>query len=103
MTNNALDRTTLGFGISAAIMSILNTLLVIVKELVPPLKKTMAAALGHHWTTHGAVVLVLFLVLGVVLARSVRPESWNGGRLGNLILWSVGIGIGTLAAFYLLH
>jgi len=103
MTHNTLDRTTLGFGISAAIMSILNTLLVIVKELVPPLKKTMAATLGHHWTTHGAVVLVLFLVLGVVLACSVRPESWNGGRLGSLILWFVGIGIGTLAAFYLLH
>lgn len=103
MTNSTLDRTTLGFGISVVIMSILNTLLVIVKELVPPLKKAMAATLGHHWTTHGAIVLVLFLLLGVVLARSVRPESWGGGKLGSMILWSVSIGIGALAAFYLLH
>jgi len=103
MTNDTLDRATLGFGLSASVMSILNTLLVIIKELVPPLKKAMAAALGHHWTTHGVIVLCLFLVLGVVLARTVRPEFWNAGRLGSVILWSVIIGSGALAAFYLVH
>jgi len=101
--NNTLDKTTLGFGLSAAIMSILNTLLVIFKELAPPLKKAMADAMGHHWTTHGVVVLGFFLVLGVLLTRSVRSESWNAGKLGSTILWSVIIGGGALAAFYLLH
>ena len=32
MTNTTLDKTTIGFGLSAAIVSILNTLLVIFKE-----------------------------------------------------------------------
>jgi hypothetical protein len=103
MTNNTLDRTTLGFGISASVMSILNTLLVIFKELTPPFKKAMAAATGHHWTTHGVIVLGLFLALGFALTHSVRPESWSAGRLGSVILWSAIIGSGTLVAFYLLH
>jgi len=40
---------------------------------------------------------------GGVLTGLVRPESWSAGKLGNIILWSVIIGGGTLAAFYLLH
>ena len=103
MTNNTLDKTTIGFGLSAAIMSILNTLLVIFKELTPPFKKTMAATMGHHWTTHGVAVLGLFLVLGFVLAGAVKPGAWSAGKLGNTILWSVIIAGGALAAFYLLH
>jgi hypothetical protein len=59
--------------------------------------------MGHHWTTHGVAVIVLFIVLGFVLAGAVKPESWGAGKLGNTILWSVVIGAVALAAFYLLH
>jgi hypothetical protein len=103
MTNTTLDKTTIGFGLSVAVMSILNTLLVIFKEMTPPFKKAMADTMGHHWTTHGVVVLGLFLVLGFVLAGAVKPESWGGGRLGNTILWSVIVSSIAIAAFYLLH
>lgn len=103
MTNATLDKTTIGFGLSAAVMSILNALLVIFKELTPPFKKAMADAMGHHWTTHGVVVLGLFLVLGFVLAGAVKTDSWGAGRLGNAILGSVILGCTAVAAFYLLH
>ena len=103
MTNSTLDKTTIGFGLSAAVMSILNTLLVIFKEMTPPFKKAMADAMGHHWTTHGVAVLGLFLVLGFVLAGAVKAESWSAGKLGQAILWSTILGALALAAFYLLH
>ncbi|HTZ39116.1 MAG TPA: hypothetical protein VMB77_03080 [Syntrophales bacterium] len=103
MTSTALDKTTIGFGLSAAVMSILNALLVIFKELTPPFKAGMASAMGHHWTTHGVMVIVLFILLGFVFSGMAKPESWNADRLGKTILWSVIVGGGALAAFYLLH
>ncbi|HET6490561.1 MAG TPA: hypothetical protein VFG28_12475 [Syntrophales bacterium] len=103
MTSTTLDKTTIGFGLSAAVMSILNTLLVIFKELTPPFKAGMASAMGHHWTTHGAMVIVLFIVLGFVFSGVVKPESWSGEKLGKTILWAVIVAGGALAAFYLLH
>jgi len=103
MTSNTLDKTTIGFGLSVAVMSILNALLVIFKEMTPPFKKAMADTMGHHWTTHGVVVLVLFFALGFVLAGAVKPASWGAGKLGNTILWSVILSCAAVAAFYLLH
>lgn len=103
MTNTSLDKTIIGFGLSTAVMSILNAGLVIFKEMTPPFKKAMAEAMGHHWTTHGALVLGLFIVLGFVLAGAAKPESWGAGKLGNMVLWSVILGTVAIAAFYLLH
>ncbi len=103
MTNNTLDKTTIGFGLSVAVTSILNALLLIFKEMTPPFKKAMAEAMGHHWTTHGVIVIGLFLVLGFVLAGAVKPESWGADKLGKAILWSVIFGVGAVGLFYLLH
>lgn len=103
MKTAALDKKTIGFGLSAAVMSIANTLLVITKESAPVLKKSMAAAMGHHWTTHGAIVIVLFVVLGVALSGAVKPESWSADTLGKTILISVALGVAALAGFYLVH
>jgi hypothetical protein len=103
MTSTTLDKTTIGFGLSAAVMSILNTLLVVFKELTPPFKAGMASAMGHHWTTHGVMVIVLFIVLGFVFSGVVKPESWSGSRLGQTIAGSVILSAAALAAFYLLH
>ncbi len=102
MTNSALDKTTIGFGLSAAVMSILNTLLVIVKESSPPVLGAMARATGHHWTTHGIIVIGLFVLLGFVFSAAVKPESWSADKLSKILLWSVIIGGGVLAAFILL-
>ena len=97
------DKATIGFGLSAAVVSIFNTLLVIFKEMTPPFKAGMASAMGHHWTTHGVIVIGLFLVLGFVFSNMVKPESWGADKLGMTILWSVILAGGALAAFYLVH
>ena len=97
------DKATIGFGLSAAAVSIFNTLLVIFKELTPPFKKAMADAMGHHWTTHGVIVIGLFLLLGFVFSGMVKPESWGADKLGMTILWAVVAAGGALAAFYLVH
>jgi hypothetical protein len=49
------------------------------------------------------MVIVLFVVLGFVLSGAVKPESWNGSRLGQTIAGSVILSAAALAAFYLLH
>ncbi len=103
MTNATLDKTTIGFGLSAAVTSILSTLLTVYKEMTPPFLKAMADMTGHHWTTHGVIVIVLFIVLGFVFSGIVKPDSWSAGKLGSTILWSVIIAGVALAAFMLLH
>lgn len=73
-TGSQMDRTlggyTAGFSLSFAITSVLSALLVILKETN---KETvfawMAAATGHHWVTHGLLDLIVFVVLGMVLAK----------------------------------
>jgi len=103
MTNTTLDKTTIGFGLSAAVVNILNMLLVIFKELTPSLMKAMAAATGHHWITHGVIVVGLFIILGFVFSGIIKPESWGAEKLSWTILWSVVIGGVLIAAFYLFH
>jgi hypothetical protein len=97
------DKATIGFGLSAAVVSIFNTLLVIFKELTPPFKAGMASAMGHHWTTHGVIVIGLFLLLGFVFSGMAKPESWGADKLGMTIVWSVIAAGAALAAFYLVH
>jgi hypothetical protein len=103
MSNVTLDKKTVGFGLSVALMSIFNTLLVIIKEMNPPIKKAMADAMGHHWTTHGVIVLTLFVVLGLIFSAMVKAENWNANKLCKSIVGSVILGGTGLAAFYLMH
>lgn len=75
METNSIGKYTVSFGISLAITSVLSALLVVVKEMsentVLALMKRMTI---HHWVTHGLFILILFVVIGWILARS------NGGQ-----------------------
>ena len=73
--DEALGRYTVSFGVSLAITSVLNALLVVVKELNEnTLLAWMKQVTPHHWITHGLFDLIVFAVLGFALARV------NGGR-----------------------
>jgi len=74
MNGKQLSATTVGFGLSTAIASILSLLLVLVKETQKPVFTVMANLTSHHWITHGLVVVVLFVVLGFLLSKV------NGGK-----------------------
>jgi hypothetical protein len=71
--NNATDSagtTVTAFGISYAITSILSAVLVVMKESNEAVHDGLAAITGHHWVTHGALNLIVFVVLGIVLSRT---------------------------------
>lgn len=61
------DRLTYAFGIAYAIAALANAALVIVKETLPGVHEGMNALTGHHWMTHGVIVIGVFLVTGVAL------------------------------------
>jgi hypothetical protein len=77
----ALDQPTLpsrytsSFGVSLAVTSVANALLVVAKETNPTTVMVwMKRASGHHWATHSLFSLILFFALGLALAQT------NGGR-----------------------
>ncbi|OPY79423.1 MAG: hypothetical protein A4E70_02158 [Syntrophus sp. PtaU1.Bin005] len=100
---NTLDKATIGFVLSAGFVNILNAFLVIFKELTPSFKKAMADATGHHWITHGMIILGLFVILGFVFSGTIKPAYRVAEKLSQMILLSVVIGGGLITAFYLLH
>lgn len=103
MKNKTINKYIAGFGVSVIITSLLNALLLIAKESNPPLKKAMAALLGHHWTTHGAAVILVFIVLGFLLSWMKIASKGHAGKMGNYILWAVIVSSIMIGGFYLTH
>jgi hypothetical protein len=69
-----LSRAATSFGVSLAITSVINALIVVAKESSKSVMDGMKAITGHHWTTHSALVVLLFFVLGWIFSRA------NGGQ-----------------------
>lgn len=61
--------TATAFGVSYAITSILSALLVVLKEMNESVHDFLAAITGHHWVTHGALDIIVFVGLGLILSR----------------------------------
>lgn len=99
----SMGKYTVGFGLSASIMSILSSLLVVLKETSAPLKAWMAATLGHHWVTHGAIVMILFIVLGLIFSNIKIEEKWNAEKMTKVIIIAVTLGGLILAGFFLME
>jgi hypothetical protein len=85
-----------GFGLSFLVVSIINAILVIMKESNEGLKKWMAGLLGHHWVTHGAFIIILFFVLGWLFSRIKFDEQWYGAKTATIILIGAIIGGGII-------
>jgi len=78
MENTTLSKYTVSFGLSLAVASVSNALLVVVKEKSPAVMSGMQKMTGHHWVTHGAIVLLVFVVFGWILAM---PNGGQGMRI----------------------
>ncbi len=65
------------FGVSYAITSFLSALLVVWKESSQAVHDTLAAITGHHWVTHGALDVIVFVGLGLLLSRT-RMAAMSG-------------------------
>jgi hypothetical protein len=68
MQNNAVSKYTISFGLALALSSVINALLVIAKEKSAAVQAAMQRLTGSHWTTHVAIVLILFVAFGFLLA-----------------------------------
>ena len=100
-----LGKYTAGYGWAVAITILFTSLLVVVKEMSKGLKDGLASMLGHHWTTHGVVTIILFVVLGVLLSRMRTEENggMDGWRLTAVIVAGTVLGGLIITGFYLLH
>jgi hypothetical protein len=102
----SLGKYTVSYALSLAVVSVLNGLLVILKESSEDtVLAWMKRLTGHHWITHGIFVVVAFVALGWLFSRA------NGGRgiqipvprLIGLLVGAVVVGGALIAGFYLIE
>jgi hypothetical protein len=94
MENSEIGKYGRSFGLSFAITSLFSVLLLIIKETNPKTVMVwMKAATTHHWITHTLLDLIVFVVLGVVLAKSndgqgikISSDKLNGFIVGAFII-----------------
>jgi hypothetical protein len=92
-----------GFGLSFLIMSIASAILVILKEENKALLDGMKALMGHHWVTHGAFTIVLFLILGAVFSRLPMVKDLTEKHLISMVLAGTIISGLILGGFFLIE
>jgi hypothetical protein len=104
MENPALSKYTAPFGLSLAVASIVNGLLVVAKEKSPAVMSGMKSLTGHHWITHSAIVILLFFVLGWILAQGKggRVAKMTIHRLIGVMAASIALGSLIIVGFYLI-
>ncbi|MGA2243848.1 MAG: hypothetical protein ABSH48_02520 [Verrucomicrobiota bacterium] len=104
MENQPLSKNTVAFGLSLALCSVLNALLVVIKEKSPAVAAAMKQMTGHHWVTHSALVVVLFLLCGWSLARLNVGQGLRlaANRLIGIVVAGVLAGGLIIMGFYLI-
>jgi len=104
--SDTLGKYTVAYALSLAVVSVLNGLLVILKEThEESVLALMKRLTGHHWITHGIFVIIAFVVLGWLFSRA------NGGRgiqipvprLIGLLVAATVVGGALIAGFYLIE
>jgi len=104
MESRGLGRYSLSFGLSLAVTSVLNALLVVIKELNEgTVLAWMKQATGHHWVTHGVFNLVVFVLLGFLFAAMSRGPTTKEafGNLTGIVVGTVLASASTIAGFFL--
>ena len=94
--NTPLPKHAVSFGLSLSVCSVINALLVIAKEKNPAVQSAMQKLTGHHWVTHSAIVLILFVVLGL-LSPNI---SMSANRLIKIVLSGVLVSALIIVGFY---
>jgi hypothetical protein len=101
--NRNLTKFTVSFGLSLALCSVLNALLVVAKEKSPAVAAAMQRLTGHHWITHSAGIVLLFVVCGWLfsLLNGGRGPQLPPGRLLGVVAGGVLTGVFLILGFYL--
>lgn len=101
MKNTPMEKYSAGFGLSLVVTSLLNAVILIIKEKNDSVMSAMKAALGHHWTTHGAIIIIVFLVLGFIFSGMKIETKLDSGKMLKYIIWAVIISGVVVAGFFL--
>ena len=101
--DDALSRHTISFGLSLALCSVLNALLVVAKEKSHSVVAWLQKLTGHHWVSHVIIILVGFAFFGWLfgLANHGQGLKLSASRLIGIILAGVIAGGFIIIAFYL--
>ena len=92
----------MSFGLALAICSVVNALLVVVKEKSQAVQSVMQKMTGHQWVTHGAIVIVLFALLGWIFSMADLGMKLTANRLIGIIVAGVVAGGAIIVGFYLI-
>ncbi|MCX5828440.1 MAG: hypothetical protein NTV58_10645 [Deltaproteobacteria bacterium] len=96
-----MEKYTAGFGLSLIVTSLLNAVVLIIKETNNSVMSAMKAALGHHWTTHGAMIIIVFVVLGFVFSRMKIEEKCDSQKILKFIILATIISGVVIAGYFL--
>lgn len=104
MENASVTKYTISFGLSAALASVVNALLVVAKEESPAIQAGMQKLTGHHWVSHSVIILILFGFCGWLFARANGGQGLKMGvnRLIGTIVAGVVTGGVIIVGFYLI-
>jgi len=104
MENPGLSKYTISFGLSLALASVANGLLVIAKESSPAVQSGMQKLTGHHWITHSVLILALFLGGGWLFAQlnGGLGLKLTAGGLIKAVVRGVVLGGVLIVGFYLI-
>ncbi len=103
-TSDRADAYATGYGLSFAITSVLSALLVVLKEMKEDsVLAAMKAITGHHWVTHGILDVILFVVIGMALAKGGKGMTMQTDTLVQTVVGAVVVSGLIIVGFYLLH
>jgi len=103
LANQTWDKFSVGFGISFLVTSIFNGLLIVAKESYAPLKSLMKSLSGHHWITHGIIVIALFIVLGYIFSKTDMDKKIDADKISGMVISGTVLGGLIIAGFFFKH
>jgi hypothetical protein len=104
MENIGASKYSRSFGVSLALASVVNGLLVVAKEKIPAVMAGMQKLTGHHWISHSVIILAIFASFGWLFAAANRGQGiqLTAGRLVGTLISGVVIGALLILGFYLI-
>ncbi len=104
MENTSLSKSSVSFGLSLAVTSVINAILVVAKEKSEAVMNGMKKVTGHHWITHTLLVLVLFVVFALIFGKmnGGKGKAITAGKLICTIVSGIAIAGLIIVGFYLI-
>ena len=105
METTTVSKRTVSFGLSLAVAGIVNAIIVCVKEKSAAVKNWMGNLPGHHhWITHTAIVLAVFVVFALIFGRMNGGQGMKVtiGRLIGTVVGGVVLAVLIIVGFYLI-